>query len=168
VKNWKVEDLMPAVEDGLSSRDFERGKKMFGAALCFRCHRFDGRGGTSGPDLTGAAGRFTPRDLLEAIINPSEEISDQYQNVIIQKEDGSAVQGRIINLSGNNLRVSPNPMEPSDLVTVNRDKVESIEPSPVSPMPPGLLNTLNKEEVLDLLAYLLSRGDRDHEMFSED
>ena len=36
--------------------------------------------------------------------------------------------------------------------------IESIENSKVSPMPEGLLNTLQKDEILDLLAYLLSGG----------
>ena len=38
-------------------------------------------------------------------------------------------------------------------------------PSKLSMMPQGLLDTLNDEEVLDLMAYLLSRGDRKHAMF---
>ena len=35
----------------------------------------------------------------------------------------------------------------------------------VSMMPPGLINTMNKEDILDLLAYLISGGDRKHELF---
>ena len=34
-------------------------------------------------------------------------------------------------------------------------------------MPTGLLNTLHEDEMLDLLAYLLSRGDRNHAMFQK-
>jgi hypothetical protein len=33
-------------------------------------------------------------------------------------------------------------------------------------MPKGLLNTLDRDELLDLMAYLLSRGDRNHAMFA--
>ena len=32
-------------------------------------------------------------------------------------------------------------------------------------MPVGLLDTLKEDELLDLMAYLLSRGDRKHAMF---
>jgi hypothetical protein len=52
-------------------------------------------------------------------------------------------------------------------VTVNRKQVKSIELSKVSPMPPGLLNLLTREEVLDLAAYVLSGGSADHAMFKE-
>jgi hypothetical protein len=34
-------------------------------------------------------------------------------------------------------------------------------------MPEGLLNVLQEDEVRDLIAYLLSRGDREHPMFKE-
>jgi hypothetical protein len=32
-------------------------------------------------------------------------------------------------------------------------------------MPEGLLNILTEDEILDLMAFLLSRGDREHRMF---
>jgi hypothetical protein len=34
-------------------------------------------------------------------------------------------------------------------------------------MPPGLLNTLNEEEILDLMAYLESMGDANHPNFKQ-
>ena len=165
VKEWTVDELAPLMEKGLKGRNFERGRKMFGAAACFACHRYDNEGGSFGPDLTGVAGRFNPRDLLESIILPSKEISDQYAPVVITKKDGTTVTGRIVNLNGDTLHVSPNMFDPNELVTVSAKQVKSIEPSKVSPMPEGLLYMLNKDEILDLMAYLLSRGDRNHKMF---
>ena len=49
---------------------------------------------------------------------------------------------------------------------IDRRRIEVIKPSAVSMMPEGLLDTLKEDEVLDLLAYLLSRGDRNHAMFT--
>jgi hypothetical protein len=43
--------------------------------------------------------------------------------------------------------------------------VKSIEASKVSPMPEGLLSMLKKEEILDLVAYVLSGGDKGNPMF---
>ena len=45
------------------------------------------------------------------------------------------------------------------------DDIEVMEPSKLSLMPSDLLKTLNEDEVLDLLAYLLSRGNEDDEVF---
>jgi hypothetical protein len=48
---------------------------------------------------------------------------------------------------------------------VQRKEVKSMGPSTVSPMPPGLLNMMEKEEIMDLLAYILSGGDTNHRFF---
>jgi putative heme-binding domain-containing protein len=165
VTAWTVDELAPLVERGLAHRDFDRGRSLFAAASCFACHRFNNEGGTVGPDLTGAAGRFSPRDLLESIVLPSKSISDQYQAVIIATTDGRVVTGRVVNLHGDTMHINTNMLDPSTQTNVNQRQVEVIKPSPVSMMPEGLLNTLNREEVLDLVAYLLSGGNREHASF---
>jgi hypothetical protein len=38
---------------------------------------------------------------------------------------------------------------------------------PVSMMPPGLINVLNKDELLDLVAYLLSGGNPKDKAFAQ-
>jgi putative heme-binding domain-containing protein len=165
IKKWKLEELAPIVERGLVKRDFDRGRRLFGEAQCFSCHRFDNEGGSQGPDLTLASGRFSVRDLLESIVTPSKEISDQYTAVIITTTDGKVVTGRIVNYDGDHMSVMPDMLDPNGLVNINAKKVESIEKSKISPMPEGLLDTLKEDDVLDLMAYLLSRGDRKNKMF---
>lgn len=162
---WTVEELAPALEAGLRRRNYQRGRELFGAVACAACHRFNNEGGAYGPDLTGAVGRFSPRDLLEAILEPSKEVSDQYAPVVVTPLEGEAVAGRIVNLFDDVLMVSPNLFDPDEIVKIDRKKIRSIEPSKVSLMPEGLLNVLEKDEILDLLAYLLSRGDPSHRMF---
>jgi putative heme-binding domain-containing protein len=165
VKKWTVNDLVPIVEKGLTKRDFNRGRSLFGAASCFACHRFANEGGASGPDLTAVSGRFSIRDLLESIIEPSKEISDQYAAVVITTDDGRVITGRIVNLHGDSLHVMTNMLDPNTLTSVDQKKVESKEISKISMMPEGLLDTFQEDEILDLVAYLLSRGDRNHKMF---
>src|SRR5262245_30773921 len=58
VKQWKVEDFEPLLEDGLTGRSFDRGKRIFKEASCALCHTFGDEGGNIGPVLTEAAGRF--------------------------------------------------------------------------------------------------------------
>jgi putative heme-binding domain-containing protein len=167
VKKWTVAELAPLVENGLTKRDFDRGRRLFGEAQCFSCHRFDNDGGAHGPDLTIASGRFSPRDLLESIIEPSKVISDQYVASVFTLTDGRVVTGRIINYQGDNMSVMTNMLEPNGLTNVSRSRVESIEPSKISMMPEGLLDTFKEDEIADLMAYLLSRGDREHAMFKK-
>jgi mono/diheme cytochrome c family protein len=51
---------------------------------------------------------------------------------------------------------------------VDRDAVASVEPVDVSQMPAGLINTLNPDELRDLIAYLYSAGDPDAEVYTGD
>ena len=76
------------------------------------------------------------------------------------------VVGRVGNLNGDNLMVIENMFAPGDFTQVKRSQVESIEPSKTSMMPEGLLNYFKEDEILDLMAYLLSRGDRNARVFS--
>jgi putative heme-binding domain-containing protein len=165
VKKWTLDELTAMVGGGLNGRDFDRGRTLFAATNCFGCHRFSGEGGSNGPDLTGLAGRFSPKDLLESVVDPSKVVSDQYAAVIIRTQDGQVVTGRIVNLHGDTLHVNTDMLNPSGTVNVKRQDIDAMQPSKVSMMPTGLLDTLSEDEAKDLIAFLLSRGDRDHAMF---
>ena len=166
-KNWTLEELSAAASTGMKGRDFENGRKMFGAAACFACHRYGNAGGMNGPDLTGAGGRYSPRDLLDQIIHPSKEINEQFAPVVVTRQDGSTVSGVIVNLNGDTVQINTDLSDPDQRVGVDRKQVRSIEVSKVSPMPPMLLNMLTKEEVLDLVAFVLSGGDKEHRFFKK-
>lgn len=165
--DWKIEQLGPIAQAGMKGRNFETGRKMFGAAACFACHRFGNEGGMTGPDLTGSGGRYSPHDLLDQILNPSKELNEQFVPTVVTKNDGSTVTGAIVNLNGNTVTINEDLSDPNQRVSVDRTQVKSIELSKVSSMPPMLLSRLNQEEILDLLAYILSGGDPQHEMFKK-
>lgn len=164
---WKLEDLSEAAQNGMKGRDFARGKKMFAASACYACHRFGNAGGMTGPDLTGSGGRYSPHDLLDQIINPSKEINEQFAPIVVTKKDGKTLSGVVVNLSGDNVTINTDLSDPNQRVNVDRKTVESIEPSKVSMMPPNLLMMLTKEEILDLVAYVLSGGDKNHKAFKK-
>ncbi len=164
--NWTLDELSAAAQGGMHHRNFERGRKMFGAAACFACHRFGNEGGMTGPDLTGAGGRYSAHDFLDQVINPSKEINEQFVPSVLTKLNGETVVGVVVNLQGDTVSINTDPSEPHTQTRVDRKEVKSIEPSKVSPMPPMLLNMLTKDEVLDLAAYVLSGGDPKHAMFA--
>ena len=70
-----------------------------------------------------------------------------------------------MNIHGDTWHVNTDMLNPGGQVNVNRTKVESVEASKVSMMPTGLLDTFKEDEMLDLIAFLLSRGDRKNAMF---
>ncbi len=164
-RDWTVEDLVRLASTKLKNRDFEAGRRAFRAAKCIQCHRFAGEGGATGPDLTNVAGRFGIRDLAEALIEPSKVISDQYRAMVIVTASGKTYNGRILNDDGKKLTVLIDPIDATKIVEIAKSDIEAMQPSPVSLMPKDLLDPLNEDEVLDLLAFLLSRGNPDAPYF---
>jgi len=94
--------------------------------------------------------------VLMSIVQPSAVVSDQYANSVIGRVDGGKTIGRILNEEGDKLQLTFNPFDPSDQLSLNRSDILSIDRSAESPMPVGLINSLNAQEVADLLAYLVS------------
>ena len=159
IQHWKVEDFHGNVSTQEQKLNPLRGESLFSETGCFRCHRIAGSGGIIGPDLTGVGRRFTEKDLLEAIIEPNRVISDQYRAAIFTLTDGKSITGHIADMQKDRWSVITNMLRPRNYTQINPDKIEQIEPSPISMMPTGLLDTLTREEILDLLSYL--RADRD-------
>ena len=100
-------------------------------------------------------------------MKPNKEISDQYAATTFITVDGKVVTGRVANLSGDNIMVQTNMLDPGNFTSIDTKMIDEQFPSKNSLMPEGLLNTLNRDEVLDLLAFLLSRGDPSSPMFKK-
>ncbi|RIK79589.1 MAG: hypothetical protein DCC67_10315 [Planctomycetota bacterium] len=152
------------VERDQGPRNFEQGRKLFSDAGCYNCHRVAGSGSAIGPDLTGVGGRFGVRDLVRSIVEPSHTISDQYQQMVFET-NGRMIVGRVSNIAGDEIMVSTNMLDPKKTETIKRDELDNQYPSDVSVMPAGLLNTLSESEILDLMAFLRSGGQRDHALY---
>ncbi|PYJ03011.1 MAG: hypothetical protein DME25_13965, partial [Verrucomicrobia bacterium] len=157
VQEWKLPDLDPALGQVTRGRNFASGKAAFNDALCLLCHRFGNEGGYLGPELTAASSKYSRRDILESILDPSKVISEQFQNFTVLKKDGDAVTGRIVDEKPDKIVVAPNLLA-SETEDVPKSEIAERVPSKVSPMPTGLLNQLTKDEILDLLAYIEAAG----------
>ncbi len=143
------------------------GKRAYDAALCVMCHRMNGEGGVTGPDLSQVHTKFGSYDLLFAIFSPNDAISDQYAFTLFYLDNGQRLAGRILSEEGDSIEVAPNPLNTSYTVKVSKAQVVDREQSPISPMPSALLNRLNPQEIADLFAYLLSGADPAHELYSQ-
>lgn len=162
---WTTNSAMQLFTDELSGRDYEQGKQMFAAGRCVACHRFQGSGGYSGPDLGSVGKRYSIRDILVAICEPSQSISEQYQASKITLTDGTTQYGRLIYRNDRELAIASNPFDLGVLTRIPIGTVADIEVSQVSMMPPATIAPMNKDELMDLIAYLVSGGDRKHKVF---
>ena len=153
VKEYTLNDLAPLFTSD-DKGDPKRGAEVYAAARCVRCHRIKGQGIPVGPDLTGAALRFSRRDLLVSLVEPSKSVDEKFRNIAFELHSGKTVSGRVITGDDQRLLVSPNPLEPDLLEIVPTADIAGQQVSNISPMPAGLLNTLTLDEIRDLLAYL--------------
>jgi putative heme-binding domain-containing protein len=156
-REWTIDEVVKLADSGLEGRDRKRGHDMFKASLCAACHRFGNEGGSAGPDLTSLSGRFKVRDIAEAIIDPGKVLSDQYAFDLVTRTDGTQITGKVIEEKDEKWIVATNPFDLSQTIEIERNNIKEIKPSPVSPMPPGMINRLNEDELKDLLAYLLGK-----------
>ncbi|GAB5402461.1 MAG: c-type cytochrome [Aureliella sp.] len=166
VEKWTTESLQAALTNVSIEADFEKGRGLTATAQCFKCHRFAGRGGIQGPDLTSAGGRFSPKDMVVAIVDPNQSVSDQYQATQFLTED-KVITGRIANLSGDTIKVVENMLEPGKFTNVNVSEIIERRESKASMMPGGLLDTFTPEEVAQILAYIRSGGNANHEVYKK-
>jgi putative heme-binding domain-containing protein len=162
---WKYDDLAPLAMH-LTGRAFANGKQMFQVATCAACHKFGGAGLEFGPDLTKLNPKWTSADVLRHILEPSLEINEKYQSWIIRLESGKTITAMILKETPAAVELIENPLASTKPLTIKKSAIEKRDKSPTSIMPKGLLDKLTREEVLDLLAYVVSGADPKHKAFA--
>ena len=97
-------------------------------------------------------------EMLTAILMPSKTINEKYRTWVIQMDDGRALTGIVTQQDAQAIYLVQNPLANADPIRIPRDQIEAMQQSDVSTMPMGQLNTLTRDEILDLLAYIRSGG----------
>lgn len=167
VKMWEVSDFADDLRQPLSGRSFERGQEMFDVATCSSCHNIEGTGRNVGADLTGVGEKYGLVELLTHIVEPSKAIADEHRLFAVELDDESRYFGLIVERGEDSILLAENIQTPEETVRLYLDEIETIIPLPTSAMPTGLLVTLDRGEILDLLAYVASNGDDQDESFED-
>jgi putative heme-binding domain-containing protein len=129
-----------------------RGKEVFAKANCLKCHRFLKDGEGIGPDLTTVRRRFQKKEIVEAVLLPSQVISDQYAAVTVATTDGLTHTGMPLPNPGskNLLLLLPD----ATRLEIPAEKVDEKVKAKVSVMPEGLFKELTLAQIADLFAFL--------------
>ena len=162
---WKFDDLAAVVGELKSGRSYGNGKQMFQVATCIACHKLDGVGVALGPDLTKLDPQMKSLDVLKELLDPSARINEKYQSYIFQLADGKVLTGLVIEETPEAIRVIENPLAKTEPVELKPADIDVRTKSPTSLMPKGLLDKLSREEILDLIAYVIARGNPDLPLF---
>jgi putative heme-binding domain-containing protein len=157
VASWTLDDLRPLAEKDAIPGDAKRGAAIFREALCSRCHRAGATGPAVGPDLTFVARRFGRGDMLEAIVEPSRSVAENYRNLNVITDSGQVLVGRLANAGdfrAEKLWLNVDPLRPGQIVEIDKKEVAEQRIVETSPMPQGLVDGFTREEIADLLAFL--------------
>lgn len=138
--------LSPAV---IQKGDIAKGKEVFDIT-CGSCHKMYGKGGEIGPELTGS-NRSHLDYLLFNILDPSGDIQDDYRLVVLTSRDGRTYTGNIVSETDRQIRLKT---VGEGIISINKANIQSKEVTEVSMMPPGLLDNLSDQEIINMIAYL--------------
>ena len=138
----------------LTRGNIENGQTVYLKSQCQSCHQGvqDVPGRIFGPDLSGVTRRLTREQLADAILSPSKEVSDRFRATEIETTSGSSYSGFVTEQSADQIVIATQ----TNILTVPRTELESIQPLKTSLMPEGLLGDSTQQDIIDLLSFLNS------------
>ena len=177
VTEWKPDDFRDDLKGVAGHRNYAEGKQLFAAVGCAQCHRMSkdtpsltpggdkGWNHAVGPNIDDTVTKYKrdAKTVLLEMLEPSRTIDEKYRQVILELEDGTSRTGVVVAEDSATLTIMTG--TPAKEQKVAKKSIDSRRWSPVSIMPAGLLNTLDKEQILDLLAYVLAVGDANDAAF---
>lgn len=144
-------DMVTSYRDSLNlTADTVQGKIVF-QKQCSSCHRVQSVGNEIGPNLAAMKARG-PEAILLNILDPNLEVNPQYLNYNVITTDGLTVSGMIESEGATSLALR----QPDGTSrTMLRNDIEEITNTHKSLMPEGLERTINKQDMANLIAFLM-------------
>jgi putative membrane-bound dehydrogenase-like protein len=133
--------------------DRPRGKGVF-ALRCASCHKLDGVGSEVGPDLASMATK-SPAALLIAVLDPNQAVDARYLLYVAETKDGRVFSGILTAESATSVTLKDQNGRETRLL---RNQLATLQNTGKSLMPEGLEKDLSRQDLADLIAYLLEVG----------
>ncbi len=166
-----LRSLSPPARPVVSGKRAEGEKIFWGRGGCSGCHMVNGSGGLLGPDLSRVGAARSVSYLVGSIRDPNKDLSDGmsdpnnhygvplvYDTVTVVLNDGQRITG----VAKNEDAFSVQLLDTSEQVHLLLKKdLKSVEHERKSLMPAYTVDTLNDDDLHNLVAYLVSlRGER--------
>jgi putative membrane-bound dehydrogenase-like protein len=126
-----------------------RGRDIF-VRNCQSCHQHQGQGNRVGPDLSGIAGR-APDQLLSDILDPNKNVEPDYIVLAAATRRGQVYSGLLAEETATTVKLRR--AEGVEDVLL-RSEIEELRSTGQSLMPEGLEQSINPQEMSDLIAFL--------------
>lgn len=137
----------------LSANSIEAGKQLFAQKACLACHATDGSSELLGPGLIGIGNRLSREEILEEIEYPSRIIKPSMGAMRVTKKDGKVLLGRVVNADEKQISLM---LIGNSIVQIPRNDIAKTEDEKKSLMYEKLLNGMSREEINNLLDYIIS------------
>ncbi|HEV3006938.1 MAG TPA: PVC-type heme-binding CxxCH protein [Pirellulales bacterium] len=131
--------------------DPQRGKLAF-KKVCAACHKVEGLGHEIGPNLATIKNRGA-ESLLVNMLDPSREVNPQFVNYVLVTDDGRMMTGLVASETATSVTLRRGEDAGDTVLRINIDELRS---TGLSLMPDGVEKQLTREEMADLIAYLLA------------
>ena len=133
--------------------DAARGKALFyGAARCSQCHMVNGQGGFYASDLTAYAARISADEVRAGIVDPNKDLDPRRGLVTVSLADSTSLVGLVRNQDNFSLQLQT----PDGVFhLLNKSDIHSLTYEGRSAMPSDYGAILSREELNDLVSYLL-------------
>jgi putative heme-binding domain-containing protein len=122
---------------------------------CYRCHQVQGRGSRAGPDLTALPAGTSRQRLIESIVSPNKEIAPQFVAYAVARNDGTIFTGILLAQSPEGELIFADSQ--GRKIQIKGGEIAERKPQAISIMPEDLARTMTKQEMRDLLAFLLHK-----------
>ena len=133
--------------------DAVRGKAIYdGKGACSTCHRVNGNGPRTAPDLSDIALLRQPAAIQRSLIEPNKGMLPINRPVKIVTRDGRNIRGRRLNEDTLTIQLID---ENEKLVSLEKSEIREFDAGTASAMP-SYAGKLTENEIADLLAYLVS------------
>jgi putative heme-binding domain-containing protein len=131
--------------------DAERGRAAF-RKTCSACHQLEGVGKVVGPDLAAIRNRGAEAILL-AVLDPNREVNPQYASYVAATDDGRTLTGTIAAETATSITLRRAEGAEDTLL---RSQIEALKSTGLSLMPEGIERELSRQDLADLVAYLMA------------
>jgi putative heme-binding domain-containing protein len=125
---------------------------FFGKGNCASCHRVNGVGARTGPDLSDVGRLRHSPDIERSILEPDFYIIPSNRFVRIVMNDGASIAGRLLNQDTFTVQILDSKEQ---LQSLQRSNIRELTFVDKSPMPP-YRGKLSSQEMTDLVSYLVS------------
>lgn len=153
---WQLVAYVRSLSGGASaeriSGDAAAGQRIFASKGCAGCHRVNGEGGRSGPDLSRIGGARSLAHLRAAVVNPNEKVLPNQWRVSALKKDGTKLSGRLLNEDTYTLQLVDARQGLKSMAKADLASYEVLKESAM----PSYQGSIAGKDLDDLTAYLAS------------